>query len=312
MADRQPTVSPSAGPVFLGVDAGGSHTTVVLADRAGHVLARVDGPASAMRPGGGQQSAAIIADTARRAATQAGRALPARWMGVGAAGAGRDVEQRELAEALAAAGGGLAEAVRVVSDGEAALRSAFGAEPGMLISAGTGSIAYARDPAGRLIRAGGYGWQMGDEGGGYWLGRRALGAAGAQRDGRGEGSTLGARLLGALGLRDFDDLVRWAATATPAQVASLAPHVVNAARDGERVAQIIIAEAAAALGDLVRVLVSRFSNTGPVPLATGGGLLRPESPLLAALRADLSGVPVSLVRRAVDPALGALSLAPTI
>ena len=301
---------PSSRPaVYLGVDAGGSHTTVVLADAELRVLARVEGPASAMRPGGGGKSAAVIADTTRRAALQAGVALPAQWMGVGAAGAGRDIEQQELEEALLATD--LAGEVRVVSDGEAALRSAFGTEPGMLISAGTGSIAYARDAGGRLHRAGGYGWQMGDEGGGYWMGRRALAAAGAQRDGRGEGSTLGSRLLGALGLRDFDDLVRWAATATPPQVASLAPHVVSAAAEGERVAQAIIHEGAGALGDLVRVLLSRFPNAGPVPLATGGGLLRPESPLLTALRSNLAGDPVALAHRPVDPALGALSLAPS-
>ena len=310
MADNQLTDQPPDRlTTLLGVDAGGSHTTVVVADASGAVLSRCDGPASAMRPGGGAKSAAVIADTARRAATQAGCPLPAAWMGVGAAGAGRDIEQGELEEALLTAG--LAEAVRVVSDGEAALRSAFGVEPGMLISAGTGSIAYARDPAGRLHRAGGYGWQMGDEGSGYWLGRRALGAAGAQRDGRGEGSTLSARLLVALGLRDFDDLVRWAATATPAQVAGLAPHVVNAARDGERVAQAIITDGAAELAALVRVLLPRFpADSGPVSLATGGGLLRPESPLLLALRANLSGDPVALAHRTVDPALGALSLAP--
>lgn len=301
MADEHRTV-------LLGVDAGGSHTTVVVADARLQVHARVDGPASAMRPGGGQQSAAVITATVRRALTQAGQEPPVAWLGVGAAGAGRDVEQGELEEALLAAG--LAGDVKVVSDGEAALRSAFGVEPGMLISAGTGSIAYARDPSGRLHRAGGYGWQMGDEGGGYWLGRRALGAAGAQRDGRGEGSTLSSRLLGALGLRDFDDLVRWAATATPGQVAALAPHVVSAAREGERVAQAILADGAAALGDLVRVMLTRFRNAGPVPLAAGGGLLRADSPLLVALRANLAGDPVAIVARPVDPALGVLTLAP--
>src|SRR5690348_1077766 len=288
-----PIQPPSRLAVYLGVDAGGSHTTAVLADATGRVLARVDGPASAMRPGGSAKSAAVIADTVRRAtaqASQAGVELPVRWVGVVATG--------------------LAEAVRVVSDGEAALRSAFGTEPGMLISAGTGSIAYARDPSGRLHRAGGYGWQMGDEGGGYWLGRRALAAAGAQRDGRGEGSTLGSRLLGALGLRDFDDLVRWAATATPGQVASLAPHVSNAAQEGERVGQTIIGEGAAALGDLVRALLTHFRGEGPVSLATGGGLLRPDSPLLTALRVNLASEPVALAHRPVDPALGALTLAP--
>ena len=296
--------------VYLGVDAGGSHTTVVLADQARQILARVDGPASAMRPGGGKKSAAVIADAVRRAANQASRELPAGWLGVGAAGAGRDVEQEELREALMDTG--LAGDVRVVSDGEAALRSAFGAEPGMLISAGTGSIAYARDPGGRLHRAGGYGWQMGDEGGGYWLGRQALAAAGSQRDGRGDGSTIGSRLLGALGLRDFDDLVRWAATATPGQVASLAPHVVNAALEGERVAQTIIGEGAAALGDLVRALLTHFRGEGPVSLATGGGLLRADSPLLTALRSNLGADPVALAHRPVDPALGALTLAPKL
>jgi len=312
MSGEQLSDYPTNRPTtMLGVDAGGSHTTVVLADSTGKVLARVDGPASAMRPGGGAKSAAVIADTVRRATAQASQAaaeLPARWMGVGAAGAGSDVEQAELREALMATG--LAEEVRVVSDGEAALRSAFGAEPGMLISAGTGSIAYARDPGGRLHRAGGYGWQIGDEGGGYWLGRRALAAAGAQRDGRGEGSTLGSRLLGALGLRDFDDLVRWAATATPGQVASLAPHVSNAAQEGERVGQMIIGEGAAALGDLVRALLTHFRGEGPVSLATGGGLLRSGSPLLTALRANLASDPVALAHRPVDPALGALTLAP--
>src|SRR3989449_2096518 len=94
---------------------------------------------------------------------------------------------------------------------------------------------FRSDPHGGLHRAGGYGWQLGDEGGGYWLGRRALEAAAWAQDGRGEGSTLLARLLAALGLQHFDDLVRWTATATPAQVAALAPHVLNAAREGEAV-----------------------------------------------------------------------------
>jgi N-acetylglucosamine kinase-like BadF-type ATPase len=118
-------------------------------------------------------------------------------------------------------------------------------------------------------------------------------------------------LLAALGLRDFDDLVRWAATATPGQVAGLAPHVLNAAVEGERVAQLIVTEGAGELGNLVRTLLLRFPNSGPVPLATGGGLLRSDSPLLAALRSNLSGDPVALAHRPVDPALGALSLAAT-
>src|SRR5213592_2705379 len=136
---------PAAGPshrqaVLLGVDCGGSHTAVAVGDRHGRVLARADGPGSAMRPGGAERSAAVVLDVARRAAAQAKAALPASLALVGAAGAGRAPEQQALAEAMTAAG--IAERVDVRGDVEVALAAAFGHRPGILINAGTGSIAY--------------------------------------------------------------------------------------------------------------------------------------------------------------------------
>ena len=285
-SDR-PTVQPP-NAVLLGIDCGGSHTAVVVGDAGGRVLARAEGPGSAMRPGGAELSAAVILDVARRAATQAQVSLPASVALVGAAGAGRAPEQ----EALAAA---------------------FDNAPGILINAGTGSIAYARTADGRLHRAGGHGWQLGDEGGGYWLGRRALAAAARAHDGLEESSTLMERLLVAHGLQTFDDLIRWTATATPAQVAALAPHVLNAAREGEIVAQRIVADAALELGQLVRVLTRHFSGREPIKIATTGGLLRPGSPLLTALRltfaADLPRARLSESGSPVDSPAAALRLA---
>ena len=198
-----------------------------------------------------------------------------------------------------------------IGDGEIALTAAFGDAPGILVSAGTGSIAYARDPAGRLHRSGGYGWQMGDEGGGYWLGRWALMDAGAAHDGRAEGSTLPTRLLSGLGLHDFDDLIRWAATATPMQVAALAPHVLNAAVEGEVVARRAVDEGALALASLVGSALAHFPGAEPVPVAAGGGLLRSSSPMLEALRSALSRLHPRARLSAVplDPAAGALRLA---
>ncbi|MGH7567935.1 MAG: BadF/BadG/BcrA/BcrD ATPase family protein, partial [Gemmatimonadales bacterium] len=206
---------------------------------------------------------------------------------------------------------GVARQVRVLGDAEVGLFAAFEGGPGVLLIAGTGSIAFARDPQGTLQRRGGYGWQLGDEGGGYWLGRRALAAAGRTHDGREEGTTLLARLLGALGLRDFDDLVRWAATATTAQVAGLAPQVLNAARDGEGVALRLLEEAAQELADLVGSLGRHFPEPDPLRVATAGGLLRVDSPLYrAVLPALRTTVPrARLEGGAVDAALGALRLA---
>ena len=298
--------SPSA--VLLGADAGGSHSSVVIGSPS-QVLGRADGPGAAMRPGAAAGPAAVLAETARRAAAQAGVQLPGDAAVVGAAGAGRRQEQAELEAALVDAG--VARRVRVLADGEVALTTAFARGPGVLVNAGTGSIAYARVSGGEIHRAGGYGWQLGDEGGGYWLGRRALDLAGRAQDGRGEGSTLLARLLGALGLQRFDDLVRWATTATPAQVAALAPHVLNAAREGEVVAQRAVDEAAHELVELVVMLGRHFPDTSVVPVAITGGLLLPQSPLTAAFRDRLAAAfkRARLVSHRIDPALGALTLA---
>jgi N-acetylglucosamine kinase-like BadF-type ATPase len=264
-----------------------------------------------MRPGGAERSAAVILDVAHRAATQARVMLPASVALVGAAGAGRAPEQEALAAAIAATG--VAERVDVRSDVEIALAAAFGDAPGILINAGTGSIAYARTPDGKLHRAGGHGWQLGDEGGGYWLGRLALVAAARAHDGLEESSTLLERLLVALGLQTFDDLIRWTATATPAQVAALAPHVLNAAREGETVAQRIVTEGALELSRLVRVLMPHFSGKEPIKMATAGGLLRLGSPLLTALRVslaqDLPRARMSEGGGSVDAPVGALRLA---
>ncbi|PYP05482.1 MAG: hypothetical protein DMD57_04025 [Gemmatimonadetes bacterium] len=305
-----PPVRPPDRPtaVFLGADAGGSHSTVVVGTRS-DVLGRADGPGAAMRPSGAAKSAAVLAETARRAAAAAGLHLPVERAVVGAAGAGRAQEQRELEAALLEAG--VAREVRVLADGEVALATAFGTGPGILVNAGTGSIAYARDPAGAVHRAGGYGWQLGDEGGGYWLGRRALDVAARAQDGRGEGSTLLARLLRALGLQHFDDLVRWTATATPTQMAALAPHVLNAAREGEGVARQAVDDAARELVDLAAALARHFPGTEPVPVALAGGLLLPQSPLTAAFRERLGTAlkRARLVPDRIDSALGALRLA---
>src|SRR6266568_4875723 len=129
--------------LFIGVDAGGSKTAVAIADESLRILARGDGPGAAMRPGGGSRSAAVIAEIVRESARRAEVALPADRLVVGAAGAGREPERDQLVTALLACG--LAREVRALGDVEAALTAAFHDGPGILVSAGTGSIAYARD-----------------------------------------------------------------------------------------------------------------------------------------------------------------------
>src|SRR3989454_11273440 len=124
---------PSA--VLLGAAAGGSHSTVVIGTVDLTILGRADGPGAAMKPGGAAASAVVLAETARRAASQAGIDLPVERAVVGAAGAGRAQEQAELEAALVEAG--VARRGRGVPRGEGAPRPAGRAGPGILLHAGT-------------------------------------------------------------------------------------------------------------------------------------------------------------------------------
>src|SRR2546426_10529291 len=99
-----------------------------------------------MKPGNATASAAVLAETARRAAAQAALALPVDRAVVGAAGAGRAQEQAELESALRDVG--LARRVPVLAGAGGALRPALRRGPGGPVNAGAGSIADAPDPPG--------------------------------------------------------------------------------------------------------------------------------------------------------------------
>jgi N-acetylglucosamine kinase-like BadF-type ATPase len=189
--------------LFAGVDGGGSNTRVLITDEQGAEVATAESSGSAIRPGEASRSAAVIREAVQRACAGLEN-RPLRALCVGVAGAGRDDERDTLQSALDA--DRLAATVIVLTDAEIALEDAFGAGPGILLTAGTGSIAYGKGPTGMLARCGGWGPVIGDEGGGAWIGRRALGIAAASSDGREPESTLANALLASLGLESIERL----------------------------------------------------------------------------------------------------------
>jgi glucosamine kinase len=292
-------------PLLIGADVGGSKTAVGVSEGEA-VLARADGPGAAVRPGRALASAGMIAEVVRRALASVGR-LTGDVLLVGAAGAGRDPERSELAKALR--GESLASRVEVTTDVELALAGAFHSGPGIVVSAGTGSIAVGRDAKGARWRIGGYGWQMGDEGSGYAIGRAALGAVSRAHDGRSPSTALSQRVLEASRSADFDALVRWAAGASPAEIAALAPHVLAIAAEGDTLAQGIADYAARELSQLAICLLPMLDVDPPVGVALTGGLLGADQPLRRSVLAKLkeeSGL--QPIETAVDAVVGAIRL----
>ena len=160
------------------------------------------------------------------------------------------------AERRAAAGrlNGLARRVHVMSDVEAARDGALGPGPGVLLLAGTGSIALGRDRRGRLARAGGLGPLLGDEGSAFWIGRAWLPVARRNTD---------ATALRRLAV---------APDAVP-RVAALAPAALRAARRGHPIARAVVAGAQHALAELIAQVAARLRMRPPVPVSWAGGLL---------------------------------------
>jgi len=295
--------------ILIGVDAGASHSTAAVANEHGTVLVRSDGAPGAMRPGEASRVAARILDTCREALRKAEREVRGDVLVVGAAGVGREEERLALQAALEDAG--LAPRVAVTVDGAIALQSAFGDSAGVVLLAGTGSVAWARLPGGDTARIGGLGAVVGDQGSGYELARQALRAVGLAIEGRGRRTILSARVLARLRLSGLGELVRWATTADIPTVASLAPDVLAAAEEGDAVAGALVDAGADDLATHVRALAERYPHGAQVGVALGGSLLaRHDDYRKRVVARIVADVPSATIRpEPVDPVLGAVQLA---
>ncbi len=298
--------------IVIGVDAGGSKTRVIIAGADGEVLTEVVGSPAAMAPGNADYCAEVIGALTHAAmeATEQSGVLP-RALYVGAAGAGRDAEQLALQDALSRLE--LAEEVVVETDASVALADAFGDESGVLLIAGTGSMAYGRSPTGALARCGGWGSVFGDEGGGYWIGRRALSVVAAAFDGREPETALTGAILTAAQVNEVEELIPWASAADRDAIAALSPSVLAMAMQDDVRANSIVDTAVEELVLHVRALARSLfvDDRAAFNLALTGGLLHKGSLLRKRLERRLRGaVPGATVSpHEVDAARGAVKLA---
>jgi glucosamine kinase len=292
----------------IGVDGGGTRTRAVVLDRDGTEIARAEGDAAVADAAAPAPAADAVAAVSSAAARAAGIDLPVDVVWAGLAGAGRETARSAVEVELGRAG--VARVTRVGTDVVAAFHDAFADGPGVLLIAGTGSIAWGRAEDGREGRVGGWGRHIGDEGSAYAIGMDALRRIAKNADGRAPETTLRDAVLSRLALPGVDDLVQWTGTAERANVAALAPVVAAAATKGDAAAREIIDRA---VDELERHVLAVLENLGPwrrpPQVALAGGLLRPGRALRAPVEAALARLGVPVLEREIDPAMGAGRLA---
>lgn len=264
----------SRDPLLLGVDAGGSGTKWALLRGAQVVASGVSAPLTAalLNVAGGTESLAALSG-----------ALPGRpdaaHVGMPGLSAGSSVAGSAQA-ALAGVLGVPAERVGVEGDLDLAYRAHLAPGAGVLLYAGTGSVAYHVTAAGEVYRAGGYGYRVGDDGGGFSVGRAAVRWVTDRLDvGEVPESALAREVAAVTGGLDWESLRAFVyGTPGAASLARLAPAVGRAADAGDPVAAALLDDAARSLAELAQRVQARV---GPLPVTATGGTLR-VSPLLGA------------------------------
>ncbi|MGE5322086.1 MAG: N-acetylglucosamine kinase, partial [Actinomycetota bacterium] len=161
----------------------------------------------------------------------------------------------------------------MTTDAAVTLAAALGNSQGIIVIAGTGSIAFGRDRRGSILRVGGWGSQFDDAGSGYDMGRKAIAAALRAHDGRGKSTRLTQALCRELRLEEIAEIVP--KQLNPQNIASLFPIVEQEARAGDPIAHRLCHEAAGDLAELATTIITRLGwKRRAVPVVCSGGVFR--------------------------------------
>ncbi len=294
---------------YLGIDGGGSKTDCMVGDEhevlgrgcAGTAkLARVD-------PGAARASLRAAIEQACAAAGIKPAVLDRTCYGLSG---GSNPQTAEAGRALVASivGG----AVEVLGDVHIALEAAFPGDSGVVVIAGTGSIACGRNDRGDTARAGGWGPGISDEGSGDWVGRAAVALALRAHD-AGETTSFLPAIMNTWHLATYDDVVAYVRSTPPPDFAALFPSVAEHAAKGDDLARGILLRAAGELAEICHIVLRRLwpSAQASVEVAMTGGVLRNSAVVREAfadvIRRVRPHVRVSLCPR--EPVEGALAVA---
>jgi N-acetylglucosamine kinase len=296
---------------FLGFDGGGTKTHCVVLNSTGDLIGEGSGGAANPLRCGYDRAFASLREAAVRALAAA-KIRPAGITAVcaGLAGAGRRSVVRRMLVFLSQEFP--LSLIHVTPDYEVALEAAVGSTPGVVLIAGTGSVAFGRNAAGETARAGGYGPWIGDEGSAFEIGRRAVSAVARSRDAGAPVTVLAEMISAALECPDWDELTLRIMKNPDDVFPKLFPVVAEAANADDSAAKEILFASGIGLGHLAMIVIRRLGMKDEAfPLVKGGGVFG-HSPVLDSLLDSViasGALRVKILRLEISPAVGAARMA---
>lgn len=297
-ADTVPSV-PAAGAV-IGLDIGGTKTRGVRFE-GGAVVADESVGSSNVQNVSREVAALNLAELFARIG---GGTVSRVYAGAG--GIDTDADAEALAALIAPHVPGAR--ITVVHDSRLLL-AAGGASTGVAVIGGTGSAAWGRNSLGEEARAGGWGYLLGDEGSGYWLGREAVRHSLRRMNQGLESDELTTALLASCGVDDPNKLIALFHSPDTGRRywAERARLVVDAADAGHAASRELVDQAGRDLAGLAEQTVRQLRIDGPVILGSGLGMNVPR--LQESFRAALAAAGITDVRiLKQDPVFGVLQL----
>jgi len=297
-------------PYYVGIDGGGTKTTCAVGDGSRLLVTATAGPSNVVRVGEAEARESLHKAVLQACAAAGIAPLAISRTCVGGSGAAHPHLAASVRGFLAEI---LPSPIDVVGDMEIALEAAFDTGPGVIVIAGTGSIAYGRDATGKTVRAGGWGFAIGDEGSAHWIGRSAVNLVLRASDSRDSAdiSSLAKALFKVWGVTSLPDLARAGNAIPPPDFAALSP-AVFASEDA--IAGEVLRRAGRELAEIAAVVIGRLffkESAGAVRVAMTGGVFRHAPPVREAFYNELRRREprAQVIAQVVDPVEGALRMA---
>jgi len=253
-----------------GIDAGGSKTECIIVDsEAETIISRAEtGPAN-LQVVGIKKAVQEIKSALEQAKAKAGISKLS-VIGLGIAGAGRESDKIKLKKVLN-------KTIKtgnffLTDDAQIALLGATGGRAGIVLIAGTGSIAYGLKKSDEKIRSGGWGPLLGDEGSGFWIAMEALKTAAKASDNRAEETELEDLIIEYFNFNNLQELIPfiYERELPRREIAALTPKIIKLAESGDKAAEKILKEALSELALLVNSLVERLDYPEDKIFVVGG------------------------------------------
>jgi N-acetylglucosamine kinase-like BadF-type ATPase len=255
---------------FVAIDGGGTKTDAVLFDDTGRIIQRMIGQSSSPSALDGARLRSHFTIIFTELFSVEKPALLTRCF-AGVSGCDHPLLRERLTKVLMETLPVPFTSIQVDNDAITALWSGTDGAPGVVVIAGTGSIAYGCLPDGSRFRIGGWGHLVGDDGSGYFIGKEAVRAVLRAYDGLEPRTPLYDKIQAHFKVAAMPDIIPMIYGTTKTTLANLAPLVIDAAEAGDTAAIRILENSARHLNELIRAALSRFD--GPdVPVVLAGGL----------------------------------------